>query len=360
MRIATVLGARPQFIKASVVSRALAARPGIEEKLIHTGQHYDANLSDVFFHELGIPGPSLRLDVGSASDVVQTARIMEALDGVLSDLQPDLVLVYGDTNSTLAGALGAAKRHVRVAHVEAGLRSFNRRMQEEINRVVTDHLSEVLFAPTAAAQANLRGEGVAAAKIHVVGDVMYDVALRHRDAALRDSSIARRLGLGSRPFVLATVHRAENADDPLRLGAILGGLAMMSRDHDVVLPLHPRTRKAVEADPALRELVQPLLVTEPLGYLDIVALEARAAVIATDSGGMQKEAYFHRVPCVTLRDETEWQELVDLGWNRVCAPRNADVVAGAIRAAVSQRGSESGSPYGDGNAAERIAAVLAG
>ena len=359
MRIATILGARPQFIKASVVSRALAHYPKCEEALIHTGQHYDANLSEVFFAELGMPEPAFRLGIASAPDVPHTARMMEALDAVLAELSPDLVLVYGDTNSTLAGALAAAKRKIEVAHVEAGLRSHNRQMQEEINRVVTDHVATVLFAPTKAAHDQLLREGIHETAIHQVGDVMYDVALRHRERAIAESMILMRLGIAANAYILATIHRAENADNRARLSAILGGLAELAREYPVVLPLHPRTRRTIEADDDLRDFARALLVTEPVGYLDMARLQAGATVIATDSGGVQKEAYFHCVPCVTFREETEWQELVESGWNRLCPPSSVRAVSAALRSAIGVHGEEAGKLYGDGRAAERIAAILA-
>jgi UDP-GlcNAc3NAcA epimerase len=354
MRILTVVGARPQFIKAAVVSRAAAAR-GIDERIVHTGQHYDANMSDVFFDELAIPRPARHLGIGSGSHGAQTGRMLEALEAAIVEDQPAAVLVYGDTNSTLAGALAAAKLHVPVAHVEAGLRSFNRRMPEEINRVLTDHVSAVLFAPTDVAVRNLAAEGIAGDKVVRCGDVMQDAAIFY--AARAADRPAPVPGLARGGYVLSTIHRAENTDDPARLRAILEGLATVAETLPVVLPLHPRTRKFAAADPALAAALARLQVIEPVGYLDMVRLETEAAVIATDSGGVQKEAFFHGVPCVTLRDETEWVELVEGGWNRLVPPVTASAIAEAVLAARGSRG-HAEALYGQGDAGERIVADL--
>lgn len=353
MKILTVVGARPQFIKAAPVSAALA-KAGLQEYLLHTGQHYDRAMSAVFFEELGLRPPDLNLEVGSASHGEQTAAMLVGIERALVAQRPDWVLVYGDTNSTLAGALAASKLHLPLAHVEAGLRSFNRRMPEEINRVVADAVADLLFVPTETARRNLQQEGLPAARIVWTGDVMYDVALGFRDAAGERSRILDRLGLAPSGYVLATVHRAENTDEPARLDAIVAGLAAVARKLPVVLPLHPRTRGCVQARGLSLEGIHLL---EPLGFLDMVRLEMSAAVIATDSGGVQKEAFFHRVPCVTLRDETEWVELVEAGWNRLCPPGDPERVASAILAAAGTAG-QSIAPYGDGHAADLIAARL--
>ncbi|HEX9936339.1 MAG TPA: UDP-N-acetylglucosamine 2-epimerase (non-hydrolyzing) [Longimicrobium sp.] len=358
MKVVTVLGARPQFIKAAAVSRALARVAGAREVLVHTGQHHDANMSDVFFAELGIPAPAHHLGVAGGGHGEMTGRMLGAVEAVLLEEKPDWVLVYGDTNSTLAGALAAVKLHQRVAHVEAGLRSFNRRMPEEINRVLTDHAADLLLAPTEAAVANLRAEGIDGGRVRLSGDVMYDAALYHAGAADRESRVLERLGVEPGGYVLATVHRAENTDDPARLAAVLEGLAAVAERFPVVLPLHPRTRGRAAGLPGAAAALERITVTEPLGYLDMVKLEKHAAVVATDSGGVQKEAFFYRVPCVTLRDETEWVELVELGWNRLVPPRDAGEVAGAVLAAAGSTGRE-GSPYGDGRAAQAVAAALA-
>jgi UDP-N-acetylglucosamine 2-epimerase len=361
--ITTVVGARPQFIKAATVSRAIArfnetgGGPRLRERIIHTGQHYDENMSKVFFDELRIPRPAVDLEVGSASHGVQTARMLERLEQDLVAERPDWVLIYGDTNSTLAGALAAAKLHVPVAHVEAGLRSFNRRMPEEINRVVADCLSAVLFCPTTTAVANLAKEGVMRG-VHQVGDVMYDSVLFNTALAERSSDVAKRLGLAPKSFYLATVHRAENTDDPARLAEILSAFGRM--DRPILLPLHPRTRKTLGA--GLAKVERHVRVIDPVPYLDMLVLEKGARLILTDSGGVQKEAYWFGVPCVTLRDETEWVELVEAGCNRVVGtdPEKVLGAVGAFEAAGAAL--PAGRPmdlYGDGRAAERIVDVLA-
>jgi UDP-GlcNAc3NAcA epimerase len=360
MKLVSIVGARPQFIKAAVVSRALRAHGGIQEFLLHTGQHYDRNMSAVFFEELEIPRPDLDLGVGSAGHGEQTGRMLAGIEMALLREKPDRVLVYGDTNSTLAGALAAAKLHIPVAHVEAGLRSFNRRMPEEINRVLTDHCADLLFAPAVSAVANLRREGISDERIALVGDVMYDAALVYAERAAEHSRILGDLGLEPGGYVLATIHRAENTDVPERLAAIVGGLGEIAREGVVVWPLHPRTRArlAATSPPALRRL----RLIEPVGYLDMVQLERHAAVIATDSGGVQKEAYFHGVPCVTLREETEWVELVELGWNRLAPPESAEGIAAAVEAArgAPRPAHGASSPYGDGHAAAAICQRLVG
>ncbi len=356
MKILTVIGARPQFIKAAVVSRLLLGRPGVEEVLVHTGQHYDENMSDVFFSELGIPKPAHQLGIGSGQHGAQTGRMLEGLEQVMLAVKPDLVLVYGDTNSTLAGALAAAKLHIPIAHVEAGLRSFNRRMPEEINRVLTDHVSTWLFAPTELAVRNLENEGLRGAAVVLAGDVMYDAALYYGARAKLD--VVTRLGLEAKGYALATVHRAENTDPGPRLWALLEGLCTVAAELPVVLPLHPRTRAVLQRERVLEKYHQRLRLLEPVGYLDMVALEKHARVIATDSGGVQKEAFFHGVPCVTLRDETEWMELVELGWNRLVPPLDAAAVAQGI---LQQDGPGRAAPpglYGGGKAGAAIAAHL--
>ncbi|MGH7061423.1 MAG: non-hydrolyzing UDP-N-acetylglucosamine 2-epimerase, partial [Stellaceae bacterium] len=303
-RILTVVGARPQFVKAAALSRAIKARGGeINEILVHTGQHFDPGMSQVFFDELGLDPPRYNLDIHSGSHGEMTGRMLAAVERLILDERPDLVLVPGDTTSTLAGALAAAKLHVPVAHLEAGLRSFNRRMPEEINRVLTDHLSALLLCPTATAVANLAREGIAAG-VHDIGDVMYDATL-FAAAAARRSPVLERLGLAGRPYALATVHRAESTDDPGMLAAIVAFLRERAREHPVVFPLHPRTRQRFAAS---RPNLDGIILCEPLGYLDMHRLLQSAAAVFTDSGGLQKEAYFHRVPCVTLRTLTEWVE----------------------------------------------------
>ena len=357
-KILSVVGARPQFIKAAAVSRVLRATRGMREVLVHTGQHYDHGMSGVFFRELGIPRPDRNLGIGSGGHGAQTGRMLEALERVIARERPDWVLVYGDTNSTLAGALAAAKMKVPVAHVEAGLRSFNRAMPEEINRVVADHVSDLLFAPTRTAVANLRREGIARGKIVGTGDVMYDAALHYGERAERASGILRSLALEDRDYVLATVHRAENTDDPRRLRAIFDALGRLARDIAVVVPVHPRTRKALARcgwRPGAR-----LRAIDPVGYLDMVMLEKHARLIATDSGGVQKEAFFYRVPCATLRTETEWVELVDAGWNRLVAPFAAAGIYRTLHRMLSSFRRPRAAPalYGAGDAARHIARAL--
>lgn len=351
MKVITVIGARPQFIKAAVVSNAFKARD-IEELILHTGQHFDNNMSDVFFDELGIPKPAFNLGIGGGSHGQNTGRMVEGVEKVLMDERPDWLLVYGDTDSTLAGALAAVKLHIPIAHVEAGLRSFNRRMPEEINRILTDHAATMLFAPMETAVRNLANEGVDPEKVMNVGDVMYDAALFYGAKADKESQILETLGLAGKEYILATVHRAENTDATERLTAIIQGMADCGRQ--IVLPLHPRT-KARMASLGL-DLPENVLAIEPIGYLDMVMLEKNAALIMTDSGGVQKEAFFYHVPCITLRDETEWVELVEAGWNQIVPPLSSDAIVDAISSA--RMPGKSIQPYGKGNAAELVADKL--
>jgi UDP-GlcNAc3NAcA epimerase len=358
-KIVSVIGARPQFIKASVVSHALAKCRDVREVLLHTGQHYDDNMSSVFFTEMDIPAPDYNLGVGSGRHGAQTGRMLEKIEDVFIKERPDRVLVYGDTNSTLAAALAAAKLHVPVAHVEAGLRSFNRRMPEEMNRVVADHLSDILFAPTESAVRNLTREGIVTDQIRLVGDVMYDVALHYGKKAEVSSDVLSRLSLNARKYVLATVHRAENTDDPARLTAIFRALSKVAGQIPVVIALHPRTRESLEKLKDRVVFSAGLLVIDPVGYLDMAMLEKQARLIVTDSGGVQKEAFFHGVLCVTLRSETEWVELVQSGWNLLVPPQDEKDVYTRVME-VLERGlpSEKGQFYGDGHAAEAIVEIL--
>lgn len=357
-KVVTVLGARPQFIKASVVSHALAKMDGLTEVLVHTGQHFDPGMSEVFFSELEIAVPDYQLDIHGGSHGEMTGRMLSEIERVLTDERPDAVMVYGDTNSTLAGALAAVKLHIPVAHVEAGLRSFNMLMPEEVNRILTDRISRWLFTPTQAAVENLESEGIGADQIEHVGDVMFDVAQYYGSRVNSSGGVLKRYSLRPREYVLATIHRAENTDRSDRLNPILGGLIEVAASIPVVWPMHPRTRNALESSGFADELKSKLLVLEPVGYLEMVTLEKNAAVIATDSGGVQKEAFFHHVPCVTLRDETEWVELVAAGWNRLVQTSEPGAVAKAIIAAIGSVGREI-NPYGEGNAAQKIAKVLA-
>lgn len=357
-KIVTIVGARPQFIKAAAVSREILKHPGqLEEVMVHTGQHYDPNMSQVFFDELEIPAPRYNLEVSGGSHGAMTGRMLEGIERILLDEKPDWVLIYGDTNSTLAGALAAAKLHIPVAHVEAGLRSFNMRMPEEINRILADRVSNLLLCPTDVAIQNLAREGVIQG-VQNVGDVMYDVALYYRERARVGSSILQTLGLEEKAFALATCHRAENTDDPVRLEGIVSGLAQIASDMPVVLPLHPRTRKLLQQFGLERHLTA-LTVVEPLPFLDMVALEQAARVILTDSGGVQKEAFFYRVPCITMRDETEWVETVESGWNRLVGA-DFNLIVDAVDIALSGSVTDMKfSPYGDGRAAEKIFKHLA-
>ena len=353
MKIMTVVGARPQFIKAAVISRALAGHSGMRETLVHTGQHYDDNMSDIFFEELEIPTPDYHLGIGPESHGAQTGRMLEAIEGVIRAEQPDWVLVYGDTNSTLAGALAAAKLHIPVAHVEAGLRSFNRRMPEEINRVLTDHASDLLFAPTEAAVNNLRREGLPGDAVALVGDVMYDAALYYAGKANPHNTVLDRFGVKPKHYVLATVHRAENTDDPETLRAVFEGLGKVAECWPVIVPLHPRTRKCLDDAGIELPTGGRLIASEPVGYLDMMALEKNALMIATDSGGVQKEAFFHRVPCATLRNETEWVELVEYGYNRIVGS-DPDALLAALNDFSGQSPDFRQHLYGDGKAGTKI------
>jgi UDP-GlcNAc3NAcA epimerase len=350
MKIVSVVGARPQFIKAAPVSRALQ-RAGVTEVLLHTGQHYDRAMSAVFFDELGIREPDYNLEVGSGSHATQTVAMLTGIEDVLMKEQPHTVLIYGDTNSTLAGALAAAKLNVPVAHVEAGLRSYNRAMPEEINRVVADSLSSLLFCPTGVAVENLRREGITEG-VYIVGDVMYDAVLWAVEQKGDDPGrILHRLGLESKGYLLATVHRASNTDDANNLASIVS--ALNGTGEKVVFPIHPRTRKALaQSDITLGANV---LATEPVSYLEMLTLERHARAILTDSGGVQKEALWLCVPCLTLREETEWVETVECGWNTLVGTDPARILA-ALHAPTPTAAPPQ--VYGDGRASERIATIL--
>jgi UDP-GlcNAc3NAcA epimerase len=340
--ILTIVGARPQFIKAAPVSRALVVK-GLREVIVHTGQHFDAAMSGVFFEELDLAAPAYNLEVDSLGHGAMTGRMLEKLEQVMLTENPNMVLVYGDTNSTLAAALAAAKLHIPVAHVEAGLRSFNRRMPEEVNRIVTDHLSTLLFCPTPTALRNLAVEGITDG-VHAVGDVMYGMTLAAVIRAEERSTILETLAISPHSYAVSTIHRAENTDDPERLAKITAWLDEAARERPIVMPLHPRTRKLMaDADlvPAGVRLVNPL------GYLDMTRLVRHAVAVFTDSGGLQKEAYFHRVPCVTLRDETEWVETIEAGWNRLWTTPEY-----RLRRDIED--------YGQGNSAQLVAEIICG
>nr|WP_303714914.1 UDP-N-acetylglucosamine 2-epimerase (non-hydrolyzing) [Methanoculleus marisnigri] len=349
MKVLSVVGARPQFVKCAPVSREV--RKVHEEVLVHTGQHYDYLLSEVFFRDLGIPAPDYHLEIGSGSHGVQTGRMLAAIEEVIAKEEPEIVLVYGDTNSTLAGALAAAKMHVPVAHVEAGLRSFDRRMPEEVNRVLTDHCSDLLLCPTATAVRNLAAEGVTAG-VHLAGDVMVDALQQNLPLAEERSTALADFGLSPKGYFLATVHRASNTDDPAALRAIMEAFALL--DAPVVFPVHPRTQKKLAGygiEPAAN-----VRIVEPLPYFDMLALLSGARAVLTDSGGVQKEAYILEVPCVTLRENTEWVETVEDGWNVLVGADTDQIVAEAEKVAGSR--SPQSARFGDGHAAERIAAII--
>jgi UDP-GlcNAc3NAcA epimerase len=345
VKILTVVGARPQFIKAAPVSRVLRQRN--EEFLLHTGQHYDDAMSDLFFRQLGIPAPDRNLDVGSGPHGAQTAAMLAGIEAVATEYRPDGMLVYGDTNSTLAAALAGAKSHIPVAHVEAGLRSHDRRMPEEINRVVADHVSTLLLCPTQTAVTNLAREGVTEG-VHLVGDVMLDAFQQHIEIAERTCRILDDLGLKRGGYALLTIHRAENTDQPDRLRSILAGVA--SSGIPTIFPVHPRTRGVLDAG-----VPENIRVIDPVGYLEMLQLEANADVIVTDSGGVQKEAYFAGRPCVTARDSTEWTETVEAGWN-VLVGSDSAAIAAAMR--TFRPATERPPVFGDGHAAERVVEVL--
>lgn len=362
LKIITVVGTRPQFVKAATVSRALASFNEqsdslyFEEQIVHTGQHYDENMSKVFFNQLQIPHPSINLDVGSGSHGHQSGVMLEKIENILLELSPDLVLIYGDTNSTLAAALAAVKIHIPVAHVESGLRSFNRQMPEEINRVIVDHISAILFCPTDTAVGNLANEGITEG-VYQVGDVMYDSVLFNINIAERSSKILEHLELKSKSFYLATIHRAENTDNKDKLNGILDALTRI--DMPILLPMHPRTKNTLGA--RLDEIGSGIRIIDPVSYLDMLMLEVNARVILTDSGGVQKEAYWANVPCITLRDETEWTELVKAGCNRVVGSDTfaiIDAVEKAENEAANGFVSNASDLHGDGHSAEKIAAVL--
>jgi UDP-GlcNAc3NAcA epimerase len=343
IRLVSVVGARPQFIKAFPFSKAVRANPGFEEVLVHTGQHYDANMSDVFFTELGIPPPRYQFDIHGGSHGAMTGRMLAAIEEALIAEKPDAVLVYGDTNSTLAGALAAAKLAIPIVHVEAGLRSFNRNMPEEINRIVADRLSSVLLCPTSVAMENLAREGITQG-VHKTGDLMNDATLLATGLAEKHSNILERLGLAPRAYGVATIHRAENTDDPEMLDRIAAFIAAEAQTQRIVLPLHPRTRDAAKA--AGVDFAQSgISLIDPVGYLDMCRLLQSANIVLTDSGGLQKEAYFHRVPCTTLRNETEWVETVECGWNKLWTVPD-------------YRPRRPIPDYGDGHAAEEILGIL--
>ncbi|MCK5696734.1 MAG: UDP-N-acetylglucosamine 2-epimerase (non-hydrolyzing) [Gammaproteobacteria bacterium] len=352
MKIITIIGARPQFIKASVVSRAFALhKPSIQEMIIHTGQHYDSNMSDIFFNELDIKKPDYNLGIGGGSHGQNTGRMIEKIETVLLHEQPDCVLVYGDTDSTLAGTLAAVKLHIPIAHIEAGLRSFNRQMPEEINRILTDHAANLLFTPTNIATKNLSNEGIKGDQVQQLGDVMYDVALYYAHKAEKNSRILKTEKLDSKNYILATVHRAENTDNITQMKNILSSFAAINKI--IVWPIHPRTRKRIN-DYGLA-IPHTIKLIDPVGYLDMVMLEKHASLIITDSGGVQKEAFFHKVACITLREETEWLELIELGANILHSTIGFEK---EVLSNFNKIFKDNHNIYGSGNAADKIVDYL--
>jgi len=364
VKIITIVGARPQFIKAAAVSRAIREHnkahgsDKIHEVIVHTGQHYDENMSQVFFDELDIPKPDYNLEIGGGSHGAMTGQMLGKIEQVLLSECPDWVLIYGDTNSTLAGAIAASKLHIPVAHVEAGLRSFNMRMPEEINRILSDRVSTKLFCPTDTAVRNLNNEGVVDG-VHQVGDVMYDASLFYRDMAKEKSSIIRNLSLKPKEYVLVTCHRAENTDDHARMASIVQGLAAIAEQARVIFPLHPRTGKVLKEQGLLEQLGK-VEILNPVSFLDMVQLEESATVIVTDSGGVQKEAYFFGVPCITMRDETEWVETVAAKANVLVGASCSKKIVSAWEKVsyVSENFSEN--LYGHGNTSSLIVEQLLG
>ncbi len=361
MKVLTVLGARPQFIKAATVSRALQAYGAINEIILHTGQHFDTNMSEVFFEQLDIPRPHYNLQISGLGHGAMTGRMLESIESILLQEMPDWVLVYGDTNSTLAGALAASKLHIPLAHVEAGLRSHNLAMPEEINRVITDRVSSLLLCPTQTAIQNLQNEGFPfpatdkrIQQIINVGDVMYDAVSYYRARAEQHVDLGS-FGLQHQGYVLCTLHRQENTDNPERMSSILQALRTIAKEIPVVLPLHPRT-KAKLAKQYNENTLSGITILEPLPYLEMQRLQISSNLILTDSGGMQKEAYFHGVPCITLRDETEWVETVEAGWNQLVGSNTKEIVTAWQSAKVPKE--RVNNCYGDGHASEKIVKLL--
>ncbi len=350
MKIITVIGARPQFIKSAPVSKAIA-EAGFDELIVHTGQHYDYGMSKVFFQEMGIKEPIINLNVGSGTHAQQTSQMLVGIEEFLLSHTPDIVLVFGDTNSTLAGALAAVKLQIKLAHIESGLRSYNRQMAEEHNRVLTDHCSDLLFCPTSTSVNNLNREGIRVG-VHLVGDTMYDAVLQFRQLALNKSTILESLGLKPKGYLLATIHRAYNTDDPTVLSCIL--TAFQQVDETIIFPIHPRTLGAITDSNITSP--QNVHMIDPVGYLDMLMLEQNARLILTDSGGVQKEAYFFKVPCVTLRPETEWVETTSSGWNTIVGTDPATIIAG-INCPVPS-GLSHPDYFGDGHAGEKIVSIL--
>ncbi len=357
MKIVTVVGARPQFIKAAAVSREIAKHPEITECIIHTGQHYDDNMSAVFFREMQISAPDYHLTINALNHGAMTGRMLEKIEGILDKEKPDFVLVYGDTNSTLAGALAAKKLHLKILHVEAGLRSFNMRMPEEINRILTDRVSDILCCPTIKAVENLKKEGFEnfPCRVILTGDVMLDAVLFYRKMAESKSRIIENLNLRGIHYALCTIHREENTDDLNRLSEIVGALNKIAQEMKIVLPMHPRTMKRLKAG-NIKMAFSPI---EPIGYFDMLELLRHTKIVLTDSGGVQKEAFFFKKPCVTLRNETEWTELVEHGYNMIAGTKEEGIYA-CYTAMKELNIPFDIDLYGDGNASRDIVKAMIG
>lgn len=353
IKIVTIVGARPQFIKAAAVSREFSKHKEIQEVIVHTGQHFDKNMSDVFFEEMQIPKPHYNLNINGLSHGAMTGQMLEGIEKILLNEKPHFVLVYGDTNSTLAGALAAKKQHIKVIHVEAGLRSFNMNMPEELNRILTDRISDILFCPTDAAVQNLKNEGMDKMNVRIIknGDVMQDAAMFYAQQAEKKSSIIKTLGLTA--FVLCTIHRAENTDNIDNLKSIIEGLNRINQEVNVVVPLHPRTKNILDKE----KIATQFTIIEPVGYFDILMLLKHCKLVITDSGGLQKEAFFFHKNCITLRNETEWVELVENEYNAL-AGNNADKIYQTYKMMLGRNNDFSKNLYGNGKACEVIVSTL--
>jgi len=353
MKIITIIGARPQFIKAAAVSREIAKHKDIKEIIVHTGQHFDENMSKIFFDQMHIPKPDYNLEINSLTHGAMTGRMIEKIEEVLLIEKPDWVIIYGDTNSTIAGSLAAKKLHIKVAHIEAGLRSFNRNMPEEINRILTDKISDILFCPTDTAVKNLQFEGIgknSLAKIIKCGDVMQDAAIFYSDIAKKPEIDIPKT------FILATIHRAENTDSPDRLSSIFKALNTISNEIPIIVPLHPRTKKIIANSLHILQNSRLHLI-DPVGYLEMIYLLQHCSLVMTDSGGLQKEAFFFKKPCVTLRDETEWVELVENGYNEIVGAKEHDIIFG-YKKMIQIKLDYDKDLYGKGKASQKIISEL--
>jgi UDP-GlcNAc3NAcA epimerase len=355
MKILTIIGARPQFVKAAALSREIKKYPQLQEIIVHTGQHFDANMSDIFFEEMEIPKPHYNLNINGLSHGAMTGQMLEKLEEVMLTEKPDVVLVYGDTNSTIAGALAAKKLHIKVAHVEAGLRSFNMHMPEEINRILTDRISDWLFCPTDTATKNLTNEGYQNISCTIVktGDVMEDAALFYAQKAAEKSTIIDQLDLRGKKFILSTIHRAENTDNKINLSEIILALNQLHETTTVIVPLHPRTKKLIEQ----YQLKVNFIIIDPIGYFDMISLLKDCALVITDSGGLQKEAYFFGKFCITTREQTEWVELVENGYNTISGT-NSNTILKSAQLALTASFPEKMNLYGNGKACENICMAL--